>query len=91
MKKCINAIEPVGRLCRVDKEYGYLLTWEHYAKPIEPNPFAGGTPAGQFSKLFAIVQFEDRVRRVDPTDIVFCDGSGMLLHTFNEHEKEKTS
>lgn len=89
--KCVTTGDPVGRLCKVEEEYGYLLIWEHYAKTIEASPFCGGAPAGQFSQLFGIVQFEDRVRRVDPTDIVFFDEIAAMLHTFNEHEKEKTS
>lgn len=39
----------------------------------------GGAPAGVFSKMFGIVEFSDGVRRVDPTDICFCDEDNETL------------
>ena len=36
-------------------------------------------PAGVFSKMFGIVEFSDGVRRVDPTEIVFCDEDNKML------------
>lgn len=43
----------------------------------------GGAPAGVFSKIFGIVEFKNGVRRVDPTDIHFCDEDNDVL---NERE-----
>lgn len=45
-------------------------------------------PAGVFSKIFGIVEFEDWVRRVDPTEIKFCDEENEMLSVFNK-KKEK--
>ena len=49
----------------------------------------GGPPAGVLSQIYGIVEFEDGVRRVDPTCITFCDEVGGALHAMNEFEKEK--
>ena len=48
----------------------------------------GGPPAGVFSQIHGIVEFEDGVRRVDPTRIKFCDEVGGALHVMNKFEKE---
>lgn len=60
------------RLCAVNGEHGYFHTWEHYSKPLPASPLVGGEPSGVFSKVFAIVEFKDGVRRVDPAEIQFC-------------------
>lgn len=75
------------RLCTVNGETGYFHTWEHYSKPLEASPFVGGAPAGVFSKLFGIVEFEDGIRRVDPTDIKFCDEENEMLSVSNKLDK----
>lgn len=77
----INAtVELKTRLCKVGDELGYFHVWEFYSKPLEPSPMIGGAPAGVFSKIFGIVEFKDGVRRVDPTDICFCDEDNALLN-----------
>lgn len=72
------------RLCTVNGETGYFHTWEQYSKTLEANPLVGGAPAGIFSKIFGIVEFEDGIRRVDPTDIRFCDEENEMLSVFNK-------
>ncbi|MCQ4833998.1 hypothetical protein NE556_02110 [[Clostridium] symbiosum] len=67
------------RLCQVGEKLGYFHAWEHYSKPLEASPLMGGAPAGVFSKMFGIVEFSDGVRRVDPTDICFCDEENDML------------
>lgn len=67
------------RLCQVGEKIGYFHTWEHYSKPLEASPLMGGAPAGVFSKIFGIVEFSDGVRRIDPTDIRFCDEENDML------------
>jgi hypothetical protein len=47
----------------------------------------GGAPAGVFSKVFGIVEFADRVVRVDPTDIKFCDDGNAMLNEMAKHMK----
>lgn len=83
----INAtIEWGTRLCKVGDEIGYFHIWEFYSKPLEASPMIGGTPAGVFSKIFGIVEFADGVRRVDPTDICFCDEMNDVLRERNKNE-----
>lgn len=77
-------IEMETRLCTVKDETGYFHLWEHYSKPLEASPLVGGAPAGVFSKVFGIVEFSDGVRRVDPTEIKFCDEENSVLNTFKK-------
>lgn len=77
-------IKQERRLCTVKGETGYFHTWEQYSKPIEASPLVGGAPAGVFSKIFGIVEFEDEVRRVDPWVIKFCDEENEMLRVFNK-------
>ena len=76
------------RLCKVNGELGYFHTWEQYSRPIGASPMVGGAPAGVFSCLYGIVEFEDRIQRVDPSKIQFCDEVGGALHGMNKFEKE---
>lgn len=64
-------------------------TWEYYSKPLEASPLMGGAPAGIFSKMFGIVEFSDGVRRVDPSEIVFCDEENQMLSEMEKMRKEK--
>lgn len=65
-----------GRKCEVEGEVGYFHTWEHCSYTIEAGPLVGGAPAGQFSRVYGIVEFEDgSVNRVDPTKIIFKKSS----------------
>ena len=73
------------RNCTVKGEYGYFHTWELYSKPLEASPLVCGAPAGVFSKIFGIVEFADGVRRVDPTEIHFCDEENDILGFMNEY------
>lgn len=77
-------IKQERRLCTVNGEYGYFHTWEQYSKPLEANLLMVGAPAGVFSKIYGIVEFEDRIRRVDPTKIKFCDEENEMLSVLNE-------
>ncbi len=76
-------IEYKTRLCKVGNSIGYFHTWEHYSKPLEASPLVGGAPAGVFSKVFGIVEFPDEIRRVDPTDIHFCDDENETLRLYD--------
>lgn len=77
-------IKQERRLCKVDGEYGYFHTWEHYSTPLEASPMIGGAPAGVFSKIFGIVEFRDGVQRVDPSGIKFCDEENEMLSVYNK-------
>ncbi len=39
-------------------------------------------------KIFGIVEFSDGVRRVDPTDICFCDEENQMLSEMEKFENE---
>ena len=86
----LNApIEWKTRRCTVNGEPGCFHTWEHYSKPLEASPLAGGHPAGVFSKVFGIVELADGVYRADPTDIHFCDEENTYLSELKKHMEEK--
>lgn len=80
-------IELRTRLCKVGDEVGYFHIWEPYSEPLEASPLIGGAPAGVFSKIFGIVEFANGIRRVDPTDIRFCDENNKMLKDLNEMQK----
>lgn len=77
-------IELKTRLCTVGNEIGYFHVWEFFSQPLEASPLIGGAPAGVFSKVFGIVEFPSGVRRVDPTDIYFCDNENDALKDLND-------
>lgn len=81
-------IQPERRLCEVRGETGYFHCWEYYATVVDASPLRGGHPAGQISELRGIVEFEDRVERVAPPLIRFCDEENAMLSAFNKAHKE---
>lgn len=82
-------IEWKTRGCTVKGESGYFHLWEQYSNPISASPMIGGAPAGVFSKVFGIVEFADGVRRVEPTDIHFCDEDNAYLAELKKHMEVK--
>ena len=76
------------RLCKVNHELGYFHCWEHYSNPVPAGLTIGSLPAGVISYVSGIVEFEDGVRHVDPTEIKFCDEEHANLCTLNKYEKE---
>ena len=76
------------RLCKVKNELGYFHCWEHYSEPVPAGLTIGSPPAGIISYVSGIVEFEDGVRHVDPTEIKFCDEEHAALCTLNKHQKE---
>lgn len=68
------------RLCKVNKELGYFHCWEQYADVIDSGLTIGSHPGGQYSRIFGIVEFDDRIERVDPTKIQFIDETHNSLH-----------
>lgn len=61
------------RECVVNGNVGYFCCWEQYANVVEPSPMTGGHPGGQLAAVYAIVEFDDGVRRVSIADIQFTD------------------
>lgn len=77
------------RLCKVNNELGYFHCWEYFSKPVPAGLTIGSPPAGVISYVSGIVEFEDGVRHVDPTEIKFCDEEHANLCTLNKYEKER--
>lgn len=74
-----------NRLCKVDGKLGYFHTWEHYSRPVEASPLVGGAPAGVISMVFALVEFPEGVKRVEPYKIQFCDEQNAVLTEMAKH------
>ena len=81
-------IQPERRLCTVNGETGYFHCWEYWTDVVNASPLRGGHPAGQVSELHGIVEFEDRVERVAPPLIRFCDEENSMLALLNKKYKE---
>lgn len=76
------------RLCEVDGELGYFHTWEQRSDVVEPSIMRGGHPGGSVSRVYGIVEFKDRVRRVDPYQIKFCDEINAGLSVIEKNRKK---
>ena len=77
------------RLCKVKNELGYFHCWEHFSKPVPAGLTIDSSPAGVISYVSGIIEFDDGVRRVDPTEIKFCDEDHADLCALNKYEKER--
>lgn len=81
------------RLCKVRDELGYFHCWEQWANVVDASPMVGGHPGGQVSYVMGIIEFDNGVRRVDPTLIKFCDeindGLTMMAKQSVEDEIQK--
>ena len=74
------------RLCKVGGEFGYFHCWEQYGDVIFPGLTVGSNPdpGGQYSRVFGIVEFDDRIERVDLTKIQFIDEAHDFLRAYSE-------
>ena len=80
-------IEWETRLCEVNGEVGYFQTWEQWSNVVDASPLRGGHPGGVVSQVYGIVEFKDRVERVSPNRIKFCDEiNDCLTMMANQHE-----
>ena len=82
------------RLCKVGSrkksEFGYFHRWEQYADVISPGMTVyDAHPGGQYARIFGIVEFSDRVERVDPSHIQFMDEDAEYLSRMNEIFSDK--
>lgn len=82
-------IEWERRLCKVENEFGYFHCWEHYADVISPGLTIGSHPGGQFSRVYGIVEFKDRVERVEPYKIKFVDAENAELAIWDKSNKKE--
>lgn len=76
------------RLCKVKDEFGYFHCWEHFSQPVPADLTIGSPPAGVISYVSGIVEFDDSIRRVDPTEIKFCDEEHETICAWNKYQKE---
>lgn len=81
-------IKQERRLCEINGELGYFHLWEYYSQPLNASHLIGVAPAGVFSRVFGIVEFEDGVKRIDPTEIKFVDEEHDLLCEMIDCRKE---
>ena len=72
------------RLCKVGEEFGYFHCWEQYGDVIFPGLMVGSNPGGQYSRVFGIVEFDDRVTRIEPSKIQFIDKAHDYLRAYSE-------
>lgn len=72
------------RGCKVGDELGYFHCWEWYATVVSPGLTVGSHPGGQLSQIYGIVEFADRVERVEPTKIKFIDEESAALSELNK-------
>lgn len=74
----LSNITMENRLCKVGKEIGYFQCWEQYSDMSSPG-----------SRVFGIIEFNDRVERVDPSKIRFVDEIHYSLRKYFEALTEK--
>ncbi len=79
-------IEYKTRSCTVGGESGYFHCWEQYADVIAPGLTIGSQQGGQFSRVYGIVEFADRVERVEPFRIKFTDEENAVLSMMMKEE-----
>lgn len=77
------------RLCIVNEKHGYFHCWEPYATVMAPGLTIGSPPGGQFSQVYAIVEFADGVERVDPSKIKFVDEDNAQLAAWDKYCNER--
>ena len=73
------------RLCKIDEVLGYFVCWEEYDVIIFPVIMVYANPVVQYSLIFCIFEFDDRIERVDPTKIQFIDETHNYLHAQKEY------
>lgn len=79
------------RLCKVAEEFGYFHCWEQYSDVLKPGLTIGSAPGGQYSRVFGIVEFPDRVARIEPSEINFMDEEHSVLVYMNKGENNERS
>ena len=91
MASCDITVKKELGLCKVGEEFGYFHCWEQYGDVIFPGLTVGSNPGGQYSRMFDIVEFDDRVMRIEPSKIKFVDEVHDFLHEYSKAimEKEK--
>ena len=89
MASCDITIKNELRLCKVGEELGYFHCWEQYGDVIFPGLPAGSNPGGQYSRVFGIVELDDRVMRIEPSKIKFVDEVHNFLSAYPKTNDRK--
>lgn len=79
-------IKPELRLCTVNDEPGYFHCWEHFSEPTLVRLATKQEITIVSSHVNGVVEFHDRVERVNPEDIKFCDEENAYLQMLIKHE-----
>lgn len=66
----------------------FYRCWEHWSNIVDASPLRGGHPGGQIEQVYGIVEFKDGVRRIDPSQIIFCDEQNAMLCEMAKHDEE---
>ena len=56
--------------------FSFILQWSGLA--------VGSHPGGQYSRIFGIIEFDDRIERVDPSKVQFVDETHNFLHIMTD-------
>lgn len=75
----IIAVESKLRLCKVGDKLGYFHAWEQCSDVVPPSIMRGGHQGGVVSQMYALVEFTDGIKRVQPWDIKFVDEKNDIL------------
>lgn len=67
-------IEAERRLCFINNEIGYFHCWEQFSQ-LRTSSFGNG----EFKRIYGIVEFKNRVERVEIDDIKFVDEENAFL------------
>lgn len=84
MPKMELTYAPELRLCKVGDELGYFHAWEQTSSVLEPSMLRGGHPGGTVVQMYALVEFADGVKRVQPYEVKFVDEQNDILKMLNQ-------
>lgn len=79
------------RIVKVKGRIGFFHCWEQLRRgSVMPNdPYESVCQAGEMMKVLAIVEFENGVERVDPTDVDFVDEINNGLWSMNRAREQR--
>ena len=79
------------RVIRVNERIGYFHCWEQRqtGEVIHSDPNRKADLTGATMEVVAIVEFEDGVERVNPTDVEFADEKHQTLRVLNKAARQK--
>lgn len=85
----LNAKMQGLRLCEAYFNLGYFHRWENVSRVELIIENGISKPIGVVSKVFGIVEFQDRVELVEPEDIRFVDETNSMLAVLGQSSTKK--